>query len=368
MHIGFLVVGDMNSVSGGYLYNRKLVAYLQSQGDQVSIINLPPRNYWRLLAENIIGDLLKNIAAAKLDVLIQDAMVHPAVFYLNRHISKQLHIPLIALVHLLASIDQAPWHSAWLYRIVERRYLQTVDGIIANSQTTLTQIRQLLAGDMPPYCIAMPAGDNFAHVNIDRAVILNRALEPGPLRIVLVGNVIRRKGLHVLLKALNQLPAQDHQLSVAGRLDMEPGYVAQIKTLIRDAGLTQSVSLLGSVQGEALADLYRQHHLLVMPSAYESYGIVYVEAQQFGLPVIGTTAGAAWEIIRERENGYLIEPEAHDALGGLLRTLHHDRPLLAQLGTNALQAYAAQPKWETSCAKIREFLSSRLMTGQIDKS
>ncbi|MDT4292032.1 glycosyltransferase family 4 protein [Methylomonas sp. MO1] len=364
MHVVLLVIGDMNSVSGGYLYNRKLVSYLRSRGDQVSIISLPPHNYWWLLAENIVGDLLENIAAAKPDILIQDAMVHPAVFYLNRRISKQLGIPLIALVHLLASIDQAPWHSAWLYRIVERRYLQTVDGIIANSQTTLTQIRQLLAGALPPHCIAVPAGDNFADSNIDPAAVLKRALEPGPLRILLVGNVIRRKGLHVLLKALSQLPVKDYQLSVAGRLNMEPCYVAQIKTLIRDAGLNQSASLLGPVQGEALADLYRQHHLLVMPSAYESYGIVYVEAQQFGLPAIGTRSGAAWEIIREGENGYLIEPESHGALANLLHTLHQNRHLLAQLGANALHAYAAQPKWETSCADIRAFLSDQVRAGQ----
>jgi len=191
--------------------------------------------------------------------------------------------------------------------------------------------------------------------------VLNRALEPGPLRILLVGNVIRRKGLHVLLKALNQLPAPDYLLSVVGRLDMEPGYVAEIKTLIRDAGLTQSVPLLGPMQGEALADLYRQHHLLVMPSAYESYGIVYVEAQQVGLPVIGATAGAAWEIIRDGENGYLIEPEGHVALGNLLQTLHHDRQLLARLGANALQFYADHPKWETSCAGIRAFLSGQVI-------
>ncbi|MGZ0079483.1 glycosyltransferase family 4 protein [Methylomonas sp. YC3] len=361
MHIGLLVVGDMNSVSGGYLYNRKLVSYLQSQGDQVSIISLPPHNYWRLLAENITGDLLEKIAAAKPDILIQDAMVHPAVFNLNRRISSQLHIPLIALVHLLVSIDQAPWYSRWLYRIIESRYLQAVNGIIANSRTTLSQIRQLLAGELPPHCIAVPAGDNFAGVNIDHTAVLNRALEPGPLRILLVGNVIRRKGLHVLLKALNQLPAPDYLLSVVGRLDMEPGYVAEIKTLIRDAGLTQSVPLLGPMQGEALADLYRQHHLLVMPSAYESYGIVYVEAQQVGLPVIGATAGAAWEIIRDGENGYLIEPEGHVALGNLLQTLHHDRQLLARLGANALQFYADHPKWETSCAGIRAFLSGQVI-------
>ncbi|WKJ92347.1 glycosyltransferase family 4 protein [Methylomonas montana] len=356
MRIGLLIYGDMETVSGGYLYNRKLVSYLQSQGEQVTIISLPPRNVWRHLADNFRNDCLQQIAAAEIDILIQDAMVHPSVFLLNRRLGRQLAIPIVALAHLLTSFDHHPCYSAWFYRAIERYYLKSVTGVIANSQTTLAQVCELMDGGLPAHCVAVPAGDNFQDAGVDFNAIQQRALAPGSLRILVVGNLIRRKGLHVLIWALSQLPVEDFRVTVAGRLDMEPGYVEHIRALVSALRLQAQVVLIGPVQGQALADLYRQHHLMVLPSAYESYGIVYLEAQQFGLPVIGTTAGAAKEIIDHDRNGYLIAPEDHRALADLLRKLNQNRELLMQLSRNALIAFTSQPSWDQSCEIIRQYL------------
>jgi glycosyltransferase involved in cell wall biosynthesis len=99
---------------------------------------------------------------------------------------------------------------------------------------------------------------------------------------------------------------------------------------------------------------------MALPSSYESYGIVYVEAQQFGLPVIGTTEGAAKEIISHGDNGYLVPPEDPQALADLLQKLHHDRPLLLTMGRNALAAYIRHPRWDESCEIIRQYLYAGL--------
>lgn len=360
MRIGLLIHGDMEAVSGGYLYNRILVSYLQSQGEQVMIISLPPRGYWCHLADNLGNACLRQIAAANIDILIQDAMVHPSVFLLNRRLGRQLGIPVVSLVHLLTSFDYHPWYSASVYRAIERRYLKSVAGIIVNSQTTLAQASELLHDDLPPHCIAVPAGNHFPEAGVDLDTIRQRALTSGPLKILVVGNVIRRKGLHVLIQALRQLPSEDFQVTVAGRLDMEPRYVDHILTLIRSSRLRERIILMGPVPGQPLTDLYRQHHLMALPSAYESYGIVYVEAQQFGLPVIGTTAGAAKEIINHGDNGYLIAPEDHSTLVSLLQTLHHERQLLLRLSQNALATFARHPRWNQSCEVIRQYLYERL--------
>jgi glycosyltransferase involved in cell wall biosynthesis len=141
---------------------------------------------------------------------------------------------------------------------------------------------------------------------------------------------------------------------------MEPDYVQHVQKLIRAAQLQDRVILKGPVQGRPLADLYRQHQLMVLPSAYESYGIVYVEAQQFGLPVIGTTAGAAKEIIRHGSNGFLVTPEDSHSLAGLLLDLYHDRRLLLQLSENTLAAYTRHPRWDESCEIIRQYLYARI--------
>lgn len=360
MRIGLLTYGDMASISGGYLYNRKLVDYLQSRGDEVIIISLPPCGYWRSLGDNFGASCFRQIAAANLELLIEDAMVHPSVVLLNRRISRQLNIPIISLVHLLNSFDRQPWYSAWFKCAVERLYLKSVNGIIANSQTTLAQLQQLLDQHLPPYCVAVPAADHFDAVNITPTELQQRAQAPGPLKILAVGNVIRRKGLHVLIRALGQLTGENFRVTVAGRLDMEPDYVAVLKQQIRDLRLQGEIVFKGAVEAAALPELYRQHQLMVLPSSYESYGIVYVEAQQFGLPAIGTTAGAAKEIIGHGENGYLIEPENHRLLAGYLHILQNDRQLLTRLSRNALAAYARHPGWLESCEIIRRFSGSRL--------
>lgn len=152
---------------------------------------------------------------------------------------------MITLLHLLTTFDHHPWYSAWFYRAIESHYLRSVAGIIANSQTPLAQARDLLHNQLPPHCIAVPAGDHFPEVRVDFDAIRQRALTSGPLKLLLVGNVIRRKGLHVLIQVLRLRPAEDFQVTVAGRLDMEPRYVEQIENLIRASRLQERVILKG---------------------------------------------------------------------------------------------------------------------------
>ena len=106
--------------------------------------------------------------------------------------------------------------------------------------------------------------------------------------------------------------------------------------------------------------MLKQAHVLVVPSSYEGFGIVYLEGMAFGLPAIGTTAGAASEIIADSETGYLIAPDDAKTLAARLALLANDRDLLARMSVNALRRYEAQPKWEQTAGQIREFLFERI--------
>lgn len=352
MRVGLLIYGDLDSQSGGYLYDRKLVTYLQQQGDSVEVISLPHRPYWQELCTR---HNVKELVKTKLDVLIQDELVHPSVFRTNISLRQRTGIPVVGLVHLFSAYAQQPLYRAWLYRYIERCYLQSLDGLILNSRNSLNQASELIGdGLLPPHVVAVPAGNNFDDLKIPDSS--RPALASGPLKILCVGNVISQKGVHVLLKALHSLPPQDFQLTIAGRLDMEPNYVKDIETAIQRLRLQQQVSMIGPLNSEQLAGIYQSHHIFVLPSVNEAYGIVYVEAQQFGLPVIGTTAGGAGEIIEHGNNGYLITPGDSTALAGLLGTLNKDRELLQALGANALQAYRQHPVWEDTGRTIRAFL------------
>ena len=96
----------------------------------------------------------------------------------------------------------------------------------------------------------------------------------------------------------------------------------------------------------------------MVPSSYEGFGIVYLEGMGFGLPAIGTTGGAAGEIIEHGQTGYLIAPDDSRALAEHLQSLAEDRGALTRLSLNARARYLRQPSWTETAKSIRDFLYS----------
>jgi glycosyltransferase involved in cell wall biosynthesis len=365
MRIGFVIYGSLETLSGGYLYDRKLVEYLRAQGDTVEIISLPWRNYAAHLSDNLAFKLPINF-----DILIQDELNHPSLIAAN---ARKRPRPVVSLVHHLRCSELRPkWQNA-LYRIVEKKYLQSVDGFIFNSQTTEKVVNGLMVNGKPSI-VAYPPTDRFGDVISEEEIKARASGEP--FHILFLGNVIERKGLHTLLKALFNLHpfdfAQDKPsalrrgsgqafcLDIVGSLTTDPAYVKVMQKQVAVNGLSSIVRFHGALDNNSLKQIIMQAHLLVVPSSYEGFGIAYLEGMAFGLPAIGTTAGAASEIITDGETGYLIEPNDSKTLALRLTSLAKNRDLLARMSVNALMRYQAQPKWEQTAQQIREFLFERI--------
>jgi len=344
MKIGFIIYGSLNTVSGGYLYDRKLVEYLRSQGDSVDIISMPWRNYALHLMDNFHFRLPLN-----LDLLIQDELNHPSLVIANR---KPHPYPIISLVHHLRCSELRPAWQNDLYRIVEKKYLQSVDGFIFNSKTTKSVVDGLM-DHRKSSIIAYPPTDRFG-IGITEKEIVDRT-ENNELRILFLGNVICRKGLHTLLEAVKDLKSQV-TLDVVGGLTNELQYARKMQRFVAANQLSSLVTFHGALGNGQLTEICKRVHVMVVPSSYEGFGIVYLEGMGFGLPAIGTTAGAANEIITHGEDGYLIKPEDTESLTKILGNLATDRGLLLRLSINALKRYKAQLEWEETAKSIREFL------------
>ena len=354
MKIGLIIYGSLDTLSGGYLYDRKLVEYLRAQGDDVRILSLPWRNYAAHLADNLSFRMPPG-----LDVLIEDELNHPSLIGAN--LRRRSQSAVISLVHHLRCSELRPrWQNA-LYRMIESRYLKSVDGFIFNSQTTRGVVTALV-GDRRPALVAYPPTDRFGS-GLSETVIHARVAEPGPLRLLFLGNIIPRKGLHTLLKSLSTLRAQSGTkegpfpiLDVVGSLDVDPVYAQAMQAYAAVHCPPSSVFFHGALDNTPLLEKLQQAHVLVVPSSYEGFGIVYLEGMACGLPAIGTTAGAASEIIDDGETGFLIEPDDDIALSIRLQTLAADRDLLTRLSLNALARYRRQPTWEQTAGSIRDFL------------
>lgn len=356
MHIGLIIYGDLDTISGGYLYDRKLVEHLRRQGDHVEIISIPWRNYLRHIGDNFSASLLKRLTSLQIDVLVQDELNHPSLFLLNGRLAQRCTYPLVSIVHHLRSSElRAAWQNR-LYGCLERRYLSSLDAFIFNSQTTRWAVEHLLQKSTYGI-IAYPSGDRFSP-SITAGEIQRRAWQPGPLKLLFLGNVIPRKGLHLLFDALGRIPKQSWKLTVMGNTDVDPGYTHRIQSQAVRSGIIERVHFTGSVGDDELAATLSGHHLLVVPSSYEGYGIVYLEGMGFGLPAVGAQSGAAGEIITHGQDGFLIPPGDVVRLAGLIEELAQDRQRLQAMSLSARRRYERQPTWEQSMQRVRVFLKS----------
>lgn len=348
MKIGLIIYGSIDTLSGGYMYDRKLVEYLRAQGDTVEIISLPWRNYALHLTDNFSFKLPR-----ELDILIQDELNHPSLLGANQ--GKHPY-PIISLVHHLRCSElRPPWQNNF-YRVIEKDYLQSVDGFIFNSQTTKGVVNELIINEKPSV-VAYPPTDRFGEA-IPEKEILERN-KSDELRILFLGNVMERKGLLTLLKAVSGQQSAV-RVDVVGSLTSEPKYAKRIQSFIKDNNLSSFVFLHNALDNEPLKEKLQQAHLLIVPSSYEGFGIVYLEGMGFGLPAIGTTAGAAGEVIEHGKTGYLIEPNDSTSLAKHISTLAADRELLTQLSLNARKRYVQQPAWDETAAQIRTFLQAMI--------
>lgn len=357
MHIGLLIYGSLETISGGYLYDRQLVQVLRAAGHTVEIVSLPWRNYGLHLADNWSPAILTRLRQGSFDLLLQDELNHPSLAWLNGRVRLYVNYPFISIVHHLRSCED---HPRWLlpfYRWVERRYLNSVDGFLYNSRSTQATVKAFLQSDKP-YHIAYPAADHHQPPSTDAilATIQQRVQRQGPRQLLFVGNVIARKGLHILLQALAQVPKSLWRLQVIGSLTSDRTYVAQIRQLIETHALTKSVTLTGSTTDAQIAASYAQSDIYAAP-AFEGFGIAYLEAMSFGLPVIASTVGAAHEIVTSGVDGYLVAPTDVTTLAAHITELCTKPDHLVAMSRAARQRYDRHPTWQLSFASVVPWLA-----------
>ena len=345
MHVGLVIYGSLDMVSGGTLYDRRLVDYLRRQGDTVEIIALPWRRHGRHLTDNLTAGLPARLAD-DYDVLLQDELCHPSLVWANGRFARRA--PVVAIVHHLRCSEARPAWQNTLYRGVERRYLRSVDAFIFNSRTTQRTVESLVGGGQP-HVVAYPGGDRLA-----APAAAEQDRWRGPLRLLFVGNLIPRKGLHTLLTALAVVRAE-WRLSVVGRA-ADPAYAWRMAARAARPPLAGRVAWCGALSDAALAVEMAAAHVMVVPSDYEGFGIVYLEGMGFGLPAMATTGGAAAELITDGVDGYLVAPGDTVALAERIAALADDRVRLAQMSAAARARFAGWPTWDDSCAAIHSFL------------
>lgn len=185
----------------------------------------------------------------------------------------------------------------------------------------------------------------------------------GPARVLYVGQVGRRKGVHDLLRAVRRLLDEGLavELTVVGPSQLE-GELEAARALAAELKLDGPVRFTGALTGEALYEHFRAHDLFALPSYNEGIPAVLYEAGAFELPVVTTPVGAIEALVRDGANGFLVTPGDVDALTERLRRLATDHELRARLGAQLkrdVDSFHPDRAAEKIVAATRELLARK---------
>ena len=150
----------------------------------------------------------------------------------------------------------------------------------------------------------------------------------GPLKLLFVGRLDPRKGLHYLFEALEKLLPGSFRLTLAGR--WVPGYREWLLRRYRVEFLE-----VGHVNRHHVLDLMRQNHLFVFPSLFEGFGLVLLEAMGCGIPVLASERTGAPDIIQDKREGFLVRAGFSEDIAAVLSDVCGNRQKLAEMGIAA---------------------------------
>ena len=158
-----------------------------------------------------------------------------------------------------------------------------------------------------------------------------------PVRVLYVGTLSRRKGLGDLADALPALAAESLPSwtleVVGGAAEVGEEEAEELRAAVREAGY--GASLLGPLPGAEVRRKLAESQVFVLPSHWEGQPIAILEAMAAGLAIVATTVGAIPDVIRDGEEGLLVEPHDPAALGAALARVIGDRDLRHRLGAAA---------------------------------
>jgi glycosyltransferase involved in cell wall biosynthesis len=337
--VAFAVPGDLAAPTGGYAYDRRMIAELQKLGWQVDVVALgdgfprPSQAQKEFAAQALAaapGDHPVMVDGLALGVLPEAAMAVRA------------KRPLVALVHHPLAIETGlSAADALAMRQSERAALACASMVVVTSAPTA----RLLTSDygVPADRIAV------ARPGTERGGAQTKT-EESTVQLLSIGSLVERKGFDVLIAALATLKELPWRLRIAGDRTRNPAVAARVDADIARYDLADRVEVLGAVSDERIAELYASSDVFVLASRFEGYGMAYAEAVAHGLPVIGTTGGATPETVPAGA-GVLVPPDDAAALAAALRRTiaePHTRSAMAQA---ARASAAALPGWSDS-AKI----------------
>ena len=320
MRVSLLVPGPIGTISGGYGYDRAIVAGLRDAGHMVDVIEL--------------ADVAADWAALPAETIpVIDGLALPLF---AGHVACLAGRSCIGLIHHPAALETGHPHADRAdARALETALMQHFARIVTTSEPTALRLASEFAVPAARIAVVVPGTDEAP-----------RSLGSGvaTCHILSVGTLIPRKGHDTLLRAVARLFDLDWHLTIAGSPARNPGHAAALVALADELGITARVTFAGEVADAAMQTMWQRADVFALATHFEGYGMAVAEALKRGVPVAVTAGGAAGALITS-ETGIVCPVGDHDQYSKALRRLIFDRDLRHDMSDAAYGFGRTLPGW-----------------------
>ena len=285
-----------------------------------------------------------------------------------RDLKAAWNTPVVHMFHTLGVMKQRvarqPGEAEGDYRLRgEREVLRLADRIIAATPAELAQLQWLYQADTQKITVIPPGVDTSHFYPIDQ----DEAKEfigvgPGNRILLFVGRIEPLKGIDVLIEAILLMRQrgvfEENPLClsvIGGDPDLSPQAVnaemARLQKMREQYSLGDLVAFLGRRSQDTLPYYYSAADAVVVPSQYESFGMVALEAMACGTPVVASQVGGLAFLVKDGETGFTVPVDEPEALADRLTTLIKNRALRRQMGKQAAD-FAAGYAWDKIANRI----------------
>jgi glycosyltransferase involved in cell wall biosynthesis len=372
-----VIPGDLETRTGGYGYDRRIIGGLRGRGWSVEVLGLdegfpvpPPaaRAHAAAAFARIPDGSLVLADGLALGALPEEAE------------RERDRLKIIALVHhpLADETGIAPALAAAL-ETSERRALAAAHAVVVTSRATAARVADFgVAADrifvVEPGTDPAPLARGSAAGSPDVGGVLldparggsEKSRPASDVALLCVATLTPRKGYEILIDALAAIPYRHWRLTCAGSLDRDAPTVARVRARLRDNGLEDRVRLAGDLDATALAAEYDRADLFVLPTLYEGYGMAVAEALARGLPVVSTATGSIADLVLgtgdvrltpDLAAGIVVPPGDLPAFTAALSLAIGDPVLRASLAANARGVRDRLTTWEAAAAAMERALA-----------